>query len=134
VQPSFDAVGLLNYQTSVYPLPQWKGNAYIEWSNASQNLRFTVNHIDSYTDQRTSIFAPSPNWGGATISAGKEIDAQTTYDLNYRLDFGENTTLLAGVQNLTDEDPAFARLDLNYDPFTGDAIGRTVRVGVRQRF
>jgi iron complex outermembrane receptor protein len=134
VQPAFDAVGLLNYQTSVYPLPQWKGSAYIEWGNASQNLRFTVNHIDSYTDQRTTIFAPSPNWGGATISAGKEIDAQTTLDLNYRLDLGDHTTVLAGVQNLTNEDPAFARLDLNYDPFTGDAIGRTIRVGLRQRF
>jgi iron complex outermembrane receptor protein len=134
VQPEFDAVGLLNYQTSVYPLPQWKGNAYVEWGNDMQNLRFTVNYIDSYTDQRTTIFAPSPNWGGATISAGKEIDAQVTYDLNYRLDIGENTTFLVGVQNLTDEDPAFARLDLNYDPFTGDPIGRTIRVGVRQGF
>jgi iron complex outermembrane receptor protein len=134
VQPSFDAVGLLNYQTSVYPLPQWKGNAYIEWGSALQNLRLTVNYIDSYTDQRTTIFAPSPNWGNVTIGAGKEIDAQVTLDLNYRLNLGETTTLLAGVQNATNEDPAFARLDLNYDPFTGDAIGRTIRVGVRQRF
>ncbi len=134
VQPEFDAVGLLNYQTSVYPLPQWKGNAYVEWGGALQNLRLTVNYIDSYTDQRTTIFAPSPNWGGTAITAGKEIDSQMTVDLNYRLNLGDNTTLLAGVQNLTDEDPAFARLDLNYDPFTGDAIGRTIRVGVRQRF
>lgn len=123
VQPSFDAVGLLNYQTSAYPIPQWKGNAFIEWGNAIHNLRLTANYVDSYTDQRPEIVGP-----------GKEIDAQLTFDLNYRLDLGENTTVLVGVQNLTDEDPAFARLDLNYDPFTGDPIGRTVRVGLRQRF
>ena len=134
VQSEFDAVGLLNYQTSVYPLPQWKGNAFVEWGNEAHNLRLTVNYIDSYTDQRTTIFAPSPNWGNTAITAGKEIDAQMTLDLNYRLDLGDNTTVLAGVQNLTDEDPAFARLDLNYDPFTGDPIGRTIRVGLRQRF
>ena len=57
-----------------------------------------------------------------------------TFDVNYRLNIGENTTFLFGVQNLTDEDPSFARLDLNYDPLTGDAIGRTIRVGLRQRF
>ena len=27
VQPAFDAVGQLNYQTTAYPLPQWKGYA-----------------------------------------------------------------------------------------------------------
>ncbi len=134
VQQSFDAVGLLNYQTSVYPIPQWKGNAFIEWGNEMHNLRLTANYVDSYTDQRTTIFAPSPNWGNTAITAGKEIDSQLTFDLNYRLDLGENTTVLVGVQNLTDEDPAFARLDLNYDPFTGDPIGRTIRVGLRQRF
>jgi iron complex outermembrane receptor protein len=134
VQPAFDAVGQLNYQTSVYPIPQWKGSAFVEWSTDSQNLRLTANYIDSYVDQRTDIFAPSPNWGGTAIPAGKTIDSYMTFDVNYRLTLGENTTFLFGVQNITDEDPPFARLDLNYDPLTGDAIGRTIRVGVRQGF
>lgn len=123
VQPAFDAVGKLNYQTSVYPVPQIKGNGFIEWGNDMHNLRLTANYIDSYIDQR---FGPGV--------LGHEIDSFMTLDLNYRLNLGERTTLTAGVQNLTDEDPSFARLDLNYDPFTGDAIGRTIRVGVRQRF
>lgn len=134
VQQAFDAVGKLNYQTSVYPIPQWKGNAYVEWGNDTHNLRVTANYIDSYTDQRTDIFAASPNWGGTAITGGKTIDSFMTFDVNYRLNIGENTTFLFGVQNLTDEDPSFARLDLNYDPLTGDAIGRTIRVGLRQRF
>ena len=44
-------------------------------------------------------------------------------------------TLNASVENLTDEDPPLARLDLSYDPFTAsNAYGRTYKVGLRKRF
>jgi len=85
-------------------------------------------------DQRLAPFAPALSTNGTTISAGKVIDSTLTFDLNYRLNFGENTTFTFGVNNIADEDPSFARLDLNYDPFTGDAVGRTFRAGIRQRF
>jgi iron complex outermembrane recepter protein len=123
VQPGFDAAGQLNYQTTVYPLPQLRGNVFAEWSGANHNLRLQVNYIDGYTDQRLAI-----------TGNGKEIDAFITADLNYRLDLGSNATFVVGVQNLTDEEPPFARLDLNYDPLTGDPIGRVIRVGLRQSF
>jgi iron complex outermembrane receptor protein len=86
-------------------------------------LRLTANYVDSYEDQRPTI-----------TGAGKTISSWTTYDLNYQLSLESDTMFTLSVTNLTDEDPSLARLDLNYDPFTGSALGRTVRVGVRQQF
>jgi iron complex outermembrane receptor protein len=38
------------------------------------------------------------------------------------------------VDNLFDNDPSFARLDLGYDPFTGNPIGRTYKISVTKKF
>lgn len=38
------------------------------------------------------------------------------------------------VASCTDEDPGFARLDLNYDPFTANPLGRNFKVGIRKEF
>jgi iron complex outermembrane receptor protein len=35
---------------------------------------------------------------------------------------------------VTDEEPPFARLDLNYDPFTHNPLGRTFKLGVVHKF
>ena len=33
-----------------------------------------------------------------------------------------------GVKNIFDQDPSFARLAPGYDPFTGNPLGRTLKV------
>lgn len=139
VSAPFDAAGLLNYQTTAFPLPQLKGNAFVQFSHGPHNLRYTMSYIDDYVDQRTDIFAPSlansaaPN-PAASILGGKKIDNTVFHDLNYLLQLPWETTLSLSVENLTDEDPSFARLDLSYDPFTSSAIGRTYKLGLRKRF
>jgi iron complex outermembrane recepter protein len=134
VTAPFDAAGLLNYQTTAYPLPQLKGNLFAEYSNGPHNIRYQVSYIDDYTDQRTDIFLPSLATNGLTISAGKVIDDTIFHDLHYLVELPWETTLSASVENLTDEDPSFARLDLSYDPFTSSAFGRVYKVGLRKRF
>lgn len=139
VSAPFDAAGLLNYQTTAYPLPKLKGNAFVQFSHGRHNLRYTMNYIDDYEDQRTDIFAPSLANSGtgqpaAAILGGKHIDKTVFHDLNYLLQLPWETTLSLSVENLTDEDPSFARLDLSYDPFTSSAIGRTYKLGLRKRF
>ena len=44
------------------------------------------------------------------------------------------TVLSAGVSNVFDQDPPFARLDLSYDPFTANPIGRHFKLNVTKRF
>ena len=138
VSPAFDAVGQLNYQTIAVPIPQWKGDVYAEWSMGPHNLRATVHYIDSYGDQRTAPFATGAykDTTGApvTVAAGKKIDKQILTDLAYRVFLPWDTTLTAAITNLFDKDPSYARLDLGYDPFTGDPLGRTYKVGIRKKF
>ncbi len=126
VAPAFDAVGKLNYQTTAYPLPQWKGSLYAEYNHGPHNVRWTVRYIDSYTDQRTAPFVSNPN--------GKTIDAFMSNDVTYRVFLPWDTTFALSVDNVFDEDPPFARLDLNYDPFTASGLGRTWKVALTKKF
>jgi iron complex outermembrane receptor protein len=134
VASAFDAAGKLNYQTTAYPLPQLKGNVFAEYSNGAHNIRYTMNYIDDYTDQRVAEFLPSLATNGIAITAGKTIDSTMFHDLSYLVQLPWDTSLSLTVENLTDEDPSFARLDLSYDPFTSSALGRTYKLGLRKRF
>lgn len=146
VAPAFDAVGLLNYQTTAYPLPQKKGSIYFEFNTGPHNLRWTTRYIDGYTDQRISIFCtavvapctsiPYKTTAGTPIGQanGKHIDAFVTNDLTYRVFLPWDSTFTASVDNIFDEDPPFARLDLNYDPFTASGLGRTWKFSLTKKF
>lgn len=124
VSPAFEAVGRLNSGTTAFSLPQLKGNIYADysWGGGDHNLRATVNYIDSYVDQR--VLAP----------AAQPIDEWVSLDLDYRAFLPWDTTLAVSVDNVTDEDPPFARLNLSYDPGVHSALGRTIRVGLNKRF
>ena len=138
VEQPFDAVGKLNYQTTAVPIPQWKGEVFAEWNTGPHNLRLTVHYIGDYTDQRTAPFnanAYKDSTGApVTVSNGKTIDAQVLTNLAYRVFLPWDVTVTGAITNLFDKDPSYARLDLGYDPFTGDPLGRTYKVGVRKKF
>ncbi|TAL28145.1 MAG: TonB-dependent receptor [Phenylobacterium sp.] len=134
VEAAYDAAGFLNYQLSATSLPEWKGSAFLEYERENHNLRFTLNYIDSYTDQRTAPFTANNIVTGAPVTKGKTIKSTLIAELDYRVELPWDTTVTASIDNLFDRDPSFARLDLNYDPFTGNAMGRTFKVAVRKRF
>ena len=136
VQPGFDAVGKLNYQTTAYPLPEWKGNAYLQGELGNHSLRLQVNYIDGYLDQRgDAIFGPNAGaLAGGSVTAGRKIDAFTTVDLTYRVVLPTETTIAVSLQNIFDTDPPFARLDQNDDPFTANPLGFNAKIAVSQAF
>ncbi len=136
VQPAFDAVGLLNYQTTAYPLPKWKGNAYLQGDFGDHSLRLQVNYLDGYTDQRgAAIFGPNAGaLAGASVTTGKNIGSFTTVDATYRLRLKTGTTIALSALNILDQDPPFARLDQNYDPFTASPLGFTAKIAITQDF
>lgn len=136
VQPAFDAAGKLNFQTTAYPLPQVKGAAWLQGALGRHLLRAQVNHVGSYTDQRgADVFGPNPTTlAGAVVGTGKRIGAFTTLDLAWTWQLAEGTGLSLTVFNAFDQDPPFARLEQNFDPFTASPLGRTIRVGVSQSF
>lgn len=139
VSPAFDGVGRLNYQTQIYPIPRWKAQVYLEYNRDIHMARLTMNYIDAYVDQRPSPFAPNVvrdplNNAVPLTNEGQKIDAQMVFDFTYRATLPWDTTIVATVDNIFDEDPSFARLDLGYDPFTGNALGRSFKLTVTKKF
>ena len=139
VTPGFDAAGKLNFQTTAYPLPEWKGQGYVDFGAGRFDSRLTVNYSDSYLDQRSLVttsgpFGPDASLGGTVVSNGARIKKFVTADFNLRVQLPADVTLTATVNNIFDKQPPFARLEYNYDPFTGSALLRTFKVGLSTKF
>ncbi len=136
VQPAFDAVGLLNFQTTAYPLPRWKGGAWVQAEAGDHLLRLQLDHIAGYEDQRgAAVFGPNPSTlAGAVVSGGKRITSFTTLDAVWRWHLPTGTTVSVALDNIFDVDAPLARLDQNFDPFTHSALGFTAKVGISQAF
>jgi iron complex outermembrane receptor protein len=81
------------------------------------------------------VFGPNTAaLAGASVTAGKQIGSFTTVDLTWRWSLFETTGVSLALVNLFDEDPPFARLDQNFDPFTASPLGFTARFGLSQEF
>jgi iron complex outermembrane receptor protein len=137
--PAFDGVGFLNAGLIPYPLPKWKGQAYAEWTRGPLNVRWTVRFNDKYVDQRSALFAFNAAYKSSTnpsgiAAGGQTIKATALNDLVVRYFGPWDTTWTLAVNNVFDTDPAFARTELNYDPLTGDPLGRTVKIGLQKHF
>ena len=122
-----DYVGKMDY-LGYGSQPQWKGSAFAEYNRGEHNVRWTVRYVDDMIDTRgaTATFATNQN--------GRKIDAFITNDISYRVFLPWETTLTAAVINVFDQDPGFARLDLSYDPFTANPLGRYYKLGVTKKF
>ncbi len=123
-QQGFDGAGLLNQGTTLYALPEWRAQGYVDFSIGNQNVRWTANFIDQYRDQR---YVTNP-------ALDSLVDSTILHNLTYRTNLPGDVTLLATVENIFDEDPSFALMELNYDPLTGNPLGRTFKLGVRKSF
>ncbi|MEM1036846.1 MAG: TonB-dependent receptor [Pseudomonadota bacterium] len=120
-----DRVGQFNRSNFSRSLPQFKANVSANYAMGDHNLRGVLRYIDSYDDERDAA-----DRGGV----GAEIDSQTTFDLFYTWQSQWDLDLGLSVVNVTDEDPPFAAFDLNYDPYTHNPFGRTVKISVTKRF
>ena len=127
VAPERDYTGTMDY-LGYGSQPQWKATAFAEYTRGDHNLRWTVRYVDNMIDTRgnTTTFATNQN--------GRKIDAFISHDLSYRAFLPWDTTLTASVINVFDEDPPFARLDLSYDPFTANPLGRYYKLGITKKF
>ena len=139
VSAPYDGVGLLNYQKTLYPLPQWKGQAYVDLGGGPVDARVTVNYSDGLHDQRfddkSGPFAPNLNIAGApTLAQGADINEFVTADFNLSIDIGHHATITGTVFNIFDARPPFAREDYDYEPFVGNPYGRMFKLALSTRF
>ena len=148
VSPAYDAVGFTNYDRLPGTIPDWRGQFYADYTRGEHNLRWTINYVDGATDNRgptTVQTGPSTNCNVANARAGIATNCQLTtfglrvnsfisHDLTYRWAMANDLTLSASVFNVLDEDPSGARLELSYDPFVGNPLGRSIKVGIKKKF
>lgn len=122
--PGGDFVGQLNESNPFTPLPQLKASIFATYDRGQHNVRYVMRYVDDYTDE-------IPPAGFPQFAS---IDSMVTHDIHYNYAWTEQTRLNFSVFNALDEDPPFASLDLNYDPFTHSAFGRMFKIGVTHTF
>jgi len=113
----------------IQSLPELRGSVFAEYNRSIHNVRLTGRYVDGVTDLRTDPTIVDAN--------GKldEVASYFTTDVVYRLSMASNLTVTAAVTNVADRDPPRVKtLDLNYDPFFYNPIGRAFKVAVNKRF
>ncbi len=122
-----DGAGYLNFANIGSPMPKWRGILSLAWQRGDHQALMMLNHTDDYRYRRTP-------------AAADRIDSFTTLDLQYRLELGgllgpgANTTLIAGVLNVADEDPPHVNIGGGYDPRTADPRGRRAYIQLSSSF
>ena len=125
--PTYDGLGKLNESVAfLRPVIELKATIGARYEMESHLLNLVANYTSDYKDR-----------GGT-----RDVEAQTTVDFHYNMDIGgalniaalESSSFWVSAYNITDQDPPFARNDLNYDPFTHSAFGRIIKFGVRYAF
>lgn len=125
ISPAVDGLGFANYSRDGDLVSEWRGNATVNYNIDNHNLRYQLRYIQGVEDDRF----PAP-------SAYNQIDDFITSNLYYQytMPWDEDFTLSLSVENLTDEEPPFTQQQYSYDPFIGNALGRTYKVGLRKTF
>ena len=112
---AYDALGSMNYGTSLArSLVEWKGRAILNYAVGPVNVRYNANYTDEYERDTADV----------------TVEASLTHDLHVHVALAsERLDLWASVLNLTDEDPPFTGIEMNYDAFTHNPFGRMVKFG-----
>ena len=148
VSTAYQAAGFTNYDRLPGTIPDWRGQFFADYTRGAHNLRWTINYIDSAKDNRgpttvqtgasTNCNVANAQAGTATncrlTTLGLKVGSFITHDFTYRWEMENDLTLTASVLNALDESPSKARLELSYDPFVGNPLGRTFKIGARKKF
>lgn len=145
ISGAYDAVGFANFDRSPGTISEVKGNAFANLRMGNLNARYVFRYASGVTDDRCPANAPcfvapfgtSPGDPTTETDFGRKIPALQQHDFTvlYDLPVGFAEVQLQGsVENIFDEDPPAARFELGYNPFIGNPLGRTFRVGAKVRF
>lgn len=126
LDPATDLIGTRGGRAGTQT--EWRGNLYLDMSLGMHNVRWTARYIDGVKDVR-----PGSTFAGLPESA-RYIDDFLTHDLVYRVELPGQTILTVSALNVFDEDPSFTRLDLSYEPFLANPVGRQLKIGATKRF
>lgn len=140
IEAAQDRVGRHELVAEFYSYPRLRATGFINVNGGDWNLRYQL----QYREGTEQIGAPCPANGNSAacrfdrasatfVNVGKTDDFWQ-HDLNLQYDLPWNSTVNVGIQNLLDTDPPFVQSMYNYDYTSGNPLGRTLKIGVKQRF
>ncbi len=116
----YDAVGYANFDRTAPSISKLKGNIFANYNMDAWNFRYQMEYISGVEDNRSGIIF------------GADGDDYIQHDLHVfwevPVEFAD-VSITGSIENITDEDPAAAQLELSYNPFVGNALGRTFSIG-----
>lgn len=138
LRAGFSAVGLANLDRLPGTIAAWRGNAYINYNVSGLNLRYGFKYVDGVSDERCpALPAPCATTNFGPTNFGREIAKYYQHDFHAAYDLpiqAFDAQLQFSVENFTDKDAPSARVPLGYNPFTGNPLGRTYRLGAKVGF
>ncbi|MHA6316293.1 TonB-dependent receptor domain-containing protein [Altererythrobacter sp. CAU 1778] len=134
----YSAKGFGNYFRDPGTVSEWRGNAYANLNVGGLNARYVFRYASGVDDDRcTGVTGNCLDTVAGGTDFGRHVPDFTQSDLTVLYDlpmtFAE-VQLQASVENIFDEDPSPARLELGYDPFFGNPLGRVFRLGIKAGF
>lgn len=139
-----DAVGQYNLRNAIArPLPEFKANLTLNWSNGNHRAFALVRWIDEYEFPQNEWNAAQGFWAftvglanGSEASSKfltEKIDSWTTVDLQYtytlpEMGFVTSSSVTLGIKNVFDEGPPWVPDNTGWDTITHDFRGRVYSV------
>lgn len=138
LRDGFSAVGLANLDRNPGTIAAWRGNAYVNFNISGFNARYGVKYVDGVRDERCpALPAPCATTSFGDTNFGRNISSYTQHDLHLAYDLpiqAFDAQLQFSVENFTNADAPSARVQLGYNPFTGNPLGRIWRLGAKVGF
>ena len=148
VSAGYDAAGFANYDRLPGTISHWRAQAYADFARGPHTFRWTANYTSGVDDNRGPTViqtGPSTNCSVANATAGTATNCNLitfglrvgsffSNDFVYRIQLPWKMTVSLALLNAFDVNPPAARLEYGYDPYIGSALGRTLKIGIRQNF
>jgi iron complex outermembrane receptor protein len=124
-----DRVG--TYRASIFTgYNQLRANGYVNLSRGMHNLRWQTRHVSSTVHSEALAISLATN-----VRSTAKIGEYWQHDLTYTAQLPWDATATLAVQNVFDTDPPFAiGTQYNYDPGSGNPLGRVFVLGLKKRF
>lgn len=131
---AYDAVGFTNYERFPGTVSEWRALGYLNYNIADWNFRWEIRFVEGVTDDRggTAVYDASGNL--VPVDWGVKVKDYYSNNLYVNWHGPWETMVSLAVVNVFDEDPSKARLQLGYDPYIGDPLGRTIQFGLKKTF
>ncbi len=120
------------YQAAIFTgYNRLRMNAFLNYNWGRHNVRWQIRYVSGSFQPPGS----TSNTIAGLVGGSPYIKYYLQNDLTYRVELPYQTDLTLSIQNIFDKDPPFAiGLQYNYDPGSGNPLGRVFAVGVKKKF